>query len=296
MKIIITGATGFVGKNLINQFNNIHQCYAFDRKNSFKITDEEIVIHLAGKAHDLKKTTNPQEYYESNTSLTKDVFNEFIKSKAKIFITLSSVKAIVDSTEEVITENTKENPKTHYGISKLQADQYILSKSIPKGKRIYILRPCMIHGKGNKGNLNLLYKLIKKRFPWLLGAFNNKRSYCSIENLLFIIQEIINNSEVPSGIYNIADDDPLSTNEVITLMGRANNINTRIYSIPIIFVKVIANLGDILNLPLNSERLKKLTESYIVDNSKIKKVIKKPFPVSSRDGLITTFKSFYKNE
>ena len=295
MKIILTGASGFIGKNLLEGFHKEYLFYTFNRKNSFKIKDEEVIIHLAGKAHDLKKTANPQEYYDANTSLTKEVYDEFIRSEAQVLITMSSVKAIIDSTEKVITEETKENPQTHYGKSKLQADQYILSKPIPKGKRIYILRPCMIHGKGNKGNLNLLYKLITKRIPWPLGSFNNKRSYCSIENLLFVIQELINNSEIPSGIYTIADDDALSTNEVITLIGRTTNTKTRIYSIPRILVKIIAKIGDLTYLPLNSERLQKLTESYIVDNSKIKKALNKPLPVTSEDGLIQSFKSFHEN-
>lgn len=295
MKIFITGANGFIGKNLLEKINKEHQCTTFNRKNIFKIRDEEVIIHLAGKAHDFKKTTNPQEYYDSNTTLTKEIYNEFVRSEAQVLIIMSSVKAITDSTETVITEKTKENPKTHYGKSKLQADQYILSKPIPTGKRIYILRPCMIHGKGNKGNLNLLYNLIKKEIPWPLGAFTNKRSYCSIENLLFIIQELIANSEIPSGIYNIADDDSLSTTEVITLIGRTTNIQPRIYSIPRIFINIIAKIGDLTYLPLNSERLQKLTESYVIDNSKIKKALNKPLPVSSKDGLVQTFKSFYEN-
>ena len=295
MKIIVTGASGFIGKNLLEKFYKVHQLYTFDRNNRFKIKDEEVVIHLAGKAHDLKKTANPQEYYDANTSLTKIVYDEFIESEAQVLITMSSVKAIIDSTEKVITEKTKENPKTHYGKSKLQADQYILSKPIPRGKRIYILRPCMIHGEGNKGNLNLLYKLITKRIPWPLGSFKNKRSFSSIENLLFIIQELITNSKIPSGIYNIADDYALSTTEVITLIGRTTNIKTRIYSIPRVLVKIVAKIGDLTYLPLNSERLQKLTESYVVDNSKIKKALNKPLPVSSKDGLIQTFESFHEN-
>ena len=296
MKIFITGASGFIGKNLLRKINKEYQCTTFNRKNVFKIRDEEVIIHLAGKAHDLKKTANPQEYYDSNTTLTKEIYNEFIRSGARILIIMSSVKAIIDSTETVITEKTKENPKTHYGKSKLQADQYIISKPIPTGKRIYILRPCMIHGKGNKGNLNLLYNLIKKGIPWPLGAFTNKRSYCSIENLLFIIQELMSNSEIPSGIYNVADDDSLSTTEVITLIGRTTNIKTRIYSIPRMLIKIIAKIGDLTYLPLNSERLQKLTESYVVDNSKIKQALNKPLPVTSKDGLAQTFKSFYENE
>ncbi|MGK4422647.1 hypothetical protein ACSLVQ_30785, partial [Klebsiella pneumoniae] len=72
---------------------------------------------------------------------------------------------------------------THYGKSKLLSEQFILSQDIPKGKRVYILRPCMIHGPNNKGNLNLLYEIVKKRIPWPLGMFKNKRSFCSIDNL-----------------------------------------------------------------------------------------------------------------
>lgn len=296
MKVIVTGSSGFVGKNLLKRFYGIHQCYTYDRRNSFKIEDQEVVIHLAGKAHDLKKTSNPEEYYESNTSLTKDIFDEFILSKARIFIAISSIKAVLDSTEDVITEETQENPTTHYGKSKLLADQYIYSRSIPKDKRVYVLRPCMIHGPGNKGNLNLLYKLIKNRVPWPLGAFNNCRTYCSIENLVFIIQELINNSEIPSGIYNVADDEPLSTTAVVKLIGRVNHVKVPVYRIPKKIVKTIAKIGDLLYLPLDSERLQKLTESYVVDNSKIVKALNKPLPVSSADGLIQTFKSFYENK
>ena len=82
----------------------------------------------------------------------------------------------------ILTEDTIPNPKTHYGISKLQAENYILDQKLPEGKRVYILRPCMIHGPGNKGNLNLLYTLVKKGFPWPLGAFENQRSFLSIDN------------------------------------------------------------------------------------------------------------------
>ena len=89
--------------------------------------NENIVIHLAGKAQDSKKISNAQEYYEVNTELTKQVFDAFLDSEAKVFITLSSVKAVTDSISEVLTENHHPNPITHYGQSKLLAEQYIFS-------------------------------------------------------------------------------------------------------------------------------------------------------------------------
>ena len=252
----------------------------------------DALVHLAGKAHDLKKSSNPDEYYLVNTELTKKVFDVFLASDAKVFVNLSSVKAVADEVQGELTENHEPKPITHYGKSKLLAEQYILSKEIPKGKRVYILRPCMIHGPGNKGNLNLLYKLVSKGIPWPLGDFDNKRSFCSIDNLMFIIKELIEREDIPSGVYNVADDLPLSTNEVISILAESQNKKPKIWSVSKDLIQSAAKFGNVLKLPLNEERLQKLTDSYIVSIQKIKLAIGKSFPVSSREGLLKTFKSF----
>lgn len=293
-KIFITGSSGFVGTNLISHLNSNYSFIKFVRNQNIFLF-EEIVIHLAGKAHDLKKISNSEEYYQSNTELTKKVFEAFLNSNAKVFITLSSVKAVADELEEELIEDYIPNPITHYGKSKLLAEQYILSKEIPKGKRVYILRPCMIHGHGNKGNLNLLCKLVSKGIPWPLGSYKNKRSFCSIENLCFIIKELIENETISSGVYNVADEDPLSTNELIKLIAESQNKRTRIWNLPKYIINRIARFGDLIHLPLNTESLHKLTETYVVNNSKISKAINKPLPVTSRDGLRETLKSINSN-
>mgnify|MGYP000462764629 CR=1 FL=1 len=289
--IFITGSGGFVGKNIIKYFKSTYDFYTFSKNDQINIK-QDVVLHFAGKAHDLKNVSNSSEYYQVNTELTKTVFDAFLKSDSKVFITLSSVKAVADQLDSDLTENCTPNPITHYGISKLLAEQYILSKIIPKGKRVYILRPCMIHGPGNKGNLNLLYSLVSNGVPWPLGLFKNSRSYLSIDNLCFIIKELIDREDIPSGVYNIADDVPLSTNEVIKMIAASNGKKARILNLNQNFIKLLARIGDFLKLPLNSERLKKLTESYVVSNAKIKSVLGKPLPVSSKHGFIQTFKSF----
>ena len=291
MSIYLTGASGFVGRNFISYFNNSYKIRSYQRGSNISVK-EEIVVHLAGKAHDLKKTANSDEYYEVNTNLTKDIFDGFLNSNAKVFIMLSSVKAVADGIDEVLTEDHFPNPKTHYGMSKLLAEKYITSKINSKNKRIYILRPCMIHGPGNKGNLNLLYKLVSIKIPWLLGDFENKRSFCSIDNLLFVIRELIENESISTGIYNIADDVALSTNQVIRLISKSTNSNPIIWRVPKLLIKNIAKLGDMISLPLNSERLKKITESYVVSNKKIIKAIGKKLPIGSEKGLLETFESF----
>lgn len=291
MSIYLTGASGFVGKNLISYFNNKIEIKKHVRDEELCIS-QNTVIHLAGKAHDIKNVSNKEEYYVVNTELTKKIFDAFLISNSNIFIMLSSVKAVADNVLGTLSEDCEPNPKTHYGKSKLLAERYILSKNIPSNKRVYILRPCMIHGPNNKGNLNLLYKLVSKRIPWILGAFKNMRSYCCIDNLLFVIDELIHNNAIPSGVYNVADDEHLSTNEIVALMAKSKNQKIFFFNLHPLIIKIIAKIGDLIPLPLNSERLKKLTESYIVSNKKLKKHIGKELPLTSRVGIINTFKTF----
>jgi nucleoside-diphosphate-sugar epimerase len=289
--IFLTGSTGFVGISFIKYFQSEVVKFS-SRSNETYFEDAKIIVHLAGKAHDLKKTSNTDEYYQVNTELTKIVFDAFLVSDAKVFITLSSVKAVADEVLGELNEEHIPNPITHYGKSKLLAEQYILSREIPEGKRVYILRPCMIHGPGNKGNLNLLYILVSKCIPWPLGAFENKRSFFSIDNLMFVFKELMEREDIPSGVYNVADDIPLSTNEVISILATSQNRKPRIWHISKGLIQAAAKIGNVLKLPLNEEHLQKLTDSYVVSNQKIKTAIGKPLPVSSREGLLKTFNSF----
>jgi nucleoside-diphosphate-sugar epimerase len=299
-QLAITGSTGFVSKNLFNYLKTDYSLKEISRLHLQQMEANDLIkvdaiINLAGKAHDLKKISNSDEYYHVNTELAKKVFNAFLDSEAKVFITLSSVKAIADQVEGVLTEEHIPNPSTHYGKSKLLAEQYILSKKIPECKRVYILRPCMIHGPGNKGNLNLLYKLAIKGIPWPLGTFDNKRSFCSIDNLMFIIRELIDRDDIPSGVYNVADDSPLSTNDVISILAESQNRKANIWKVSKGLIHSFAKIGDVLRLPLTTERLQKLTESYVVSNQKIKSAIGKDLPISAKDGLLKTFNSFQIN-
>ena len=296
MKIVITGGTGFVGKNLqyfLKTSNSVESMSVRRLNNQQFEINTDALIHLAGKAHDLKNTLNPQEYYEVNTDLTKNIFDLFLASDAKVFITLSSVKAVADSTDEILSEDFIPNPSTHYGKSKRLAEEYILT-NLPKDKRVYILRPCMIHGEGNKGNLTLLYSFVKKGIPYPLGAYDNKRSFLSIDNLCFVIKELIERNDIPSGIYHVADDESVSTKDLIKLISDVINKKILIWKIPKFIINFIAKIGDYLLLPLNTERLMKMTENYVVSNQKIKSALGKNLPISAEDGLRKTIESFNK--
>jgi nucleoside-diphosphate-sugar epimerase len=296
VKIKITGSSGFVGKNLSDYLTN----YSFlvdkislrnlNWKNDFTA---DAIIHLAGKAHDTKGTSDALEYFKVNTDLTEELFNAFLKSDIQDFIYFSSVKAVADDVSEILYEDVKPNPKTPYGKSKLKAEDYILSKQLPEGKRVFIIRPCMIHGPGNKGNLNLLFNVVKKGIPYPLASFHNERSFLGIDNLNYLIKEIINNKEIPSGVYNFADDDFLSTNDIVSIISFVLNKKNKSIAIPKNIIKSIGKLGDFIKLPLNSETIQKLTENYRVSNKKIKSAIGiEKLPHTPEKGLEKTIKSF----
>lgn len=305
--ILITGASGFVGSNLTTFLKSVFQTLittvtrnpsnkegSFSYENLFSGSKLHFsfYIHLAGKAHDLKNISDESEYFKVNYDLTKKLFDRFLEDKeAQTFIFISSVKAVADEVQGELTEDHSPNPITAYGKSKLKAERYILD-NMPDNRTVIILRPCMIHGPGNKGNLNLLYSIISRGIPWPLGSFDNSRSFLSIENLCFVIKEILEGN-VSSGVYNVADDGALSTKELVSVISEVSNKGSRICNVPKPFIAMIAKAGNVLPLPLNEERLEKLTENYLVSNVKIKKELGiERMPVSAREGMIKTLKDF----
>ena len=323
MNILITGIHGFVGSNLVVALKEHHILYGLDivapekegvvktfawediESTSFsmqRLPQFDAIIHLAGKAHDTKNQSVAQAYFDINTGLTQKIFDFFLESTARKFIFFSSVKAAADSVVgNVLREDVITTPIGPYGESKIAAENYILDKLKNKNeklklhddkKQVYILRPCMIHGPGNKGNLNLLYNVVKKGIPWPLGDFENKRSFTSIDNLCYVVEGLLTKN-VASGIYHMGDDEALSTNELIALMCEAMGKEPHIWKMNRKMMEGCAGLGTLLHLPLNTERLRKLTENYVVSNEKIKAALGiEQMPVRAADGIMKTILSF----
>lgn len=313
MKILITGVHGFVGTNLVKALSKEHTIYGLDIINPTKegvrytfswdyldkedgIPEVDAIIHLAGKAHDTKNQSAAEVYFKVNTDLTKKVFDYFLAHESiKKFVFFSTAKAAADKVDGILTEDIEPAPVGPYGESKIAAEKYILSKMEDvrnKSKDVYIFRPCMIHGPGNKGNLNLLYGVVKKGIPWPLGAFENRRTFTSIENICFAVNGVLT-KDVPSGIYNMGDDEALSTNELIEEICKSLGKKAHIWKLPKGLMFGVAKIGGLLHLPLDPERLRKLTEDYVSSNAKIKMALGvEKMPVDARDGLKVTLESF----
>lgn len=328
MKILITGVHGFVGSNLVKALKKEHTIYGLDIVNPIKegvrytfswddldkeggIPEVDAIIHLAGKAHDTKNKSAADVYFKVNRDLTIKIFDYFCAHpNIKKFVFFSTAKAAADKVDGVLTEEVEPKPVGPYGESKIAAENYILSRTDitalehcslattgtqeTTDKRVYIFRPCMIHGPGNKGNLNLLYNVVKKGIPWPLGAFENRRTFTSVENICFAVNGVLI-KDVPSGIYNMGDDEALSTNELIEEICKSLGKKPHIWKLPKGLMNGVAKAGGWLHLPLNPERLRKLTEIYISSNEKIKKALGiEKMPVDARKGLQKTLESFAK--
>lgn len=319
MNILITGTHGFVGSNLVRFLKQRHRIYGMDivfpqtvgivKTYSWEDLDKglpevDAVIHLAGIAHDTQNKKTAETYFEVNTGLTQRIFDWFLaQPSARKFIFFSTVKSAADYVPgDILTEECIPSPVGPYGESKIKAENYLIGKFAPEAmnnpyhafddhsryphKQVYIMRPCMIYGPGNKGNLNLLYNVVSKGIPWPLGAFENHRSFTGIQNLCTVVEGLLT-KQVTSGIYHMADDENLSTNELIEIICTALGKKTHIWHIPKKLMTEAAKVGGWLHLPLNPFTMQKLTENYVVSNAKIKKALGlAQMPVSAKEGLI----------
>lgn len=288
MKILITGAYGFVGTNLCRYLaEKGHACHALDvpaakRDNvpyaSFhtwdeleKLPDVDAVVHLAGKAHDLKKVASEQSYFDVNVGLTEKIFNA-MQGRTARFIYFSSSKADANGNA--------------YGRSKLAAEQFLNGRAI-------VLRPAMIHGPGNKGNLNLLWGIARRGLPWPLAAFENQRSFTSIGNVCAAVEALC--ARGVNGVYPIADDEMISTNRLIELIAETCGRKARLWRLPKGLMRLAARIGDVLHLPLTTERIEKLTEDSFVDNAALKRMLDwQTMPVGAEEGMRATLRSFLR--
>ena len=315
MKILITGAYGFVGTNLCKYLTEKgHVCDALDVPAArradvpyaaFRSWDEladvhgpyDAVVHLAGKAHDLRKVASEQSYFDVNVGLTERIFEAVAKERegrgggqATTFIYFSSSKADANGNA--------------YGRSKYAAEQY-LKKAVsalrlpPSSLSVAILRPAMIHGPGNKGNLNLLWGIARRGLPWPLAAFENRRSFTSIGNVCAAVEALCGGEAKAGGergtvsTFPVADDEMLSTNRLIELIAEACGRKAKLWRVPKGLMRLAARIGDVMHLPLNTERIEKLTEDSFVDNAALKRALGwQKMPVAAEDGMRQTLRSF----
>ncbi|MGL5086871.1 MAG: NAD-dependent epimerase/dehydratase family protein [Clostridium sp.] len=219
--LLITGASGFIGSNFIKKYEDEYNIISVSLKSKtpeeIDFTNVDTVLHLAALVHQMKGAPE-EKYYEVNTELTRRLGIRAKASGVKHFVFYSTVKVYgfdgdLNNHEIVLTENSQCTPNDAYGKSKHQAEN-ILRELEEDSFKVAIIRPPMVYGKGVKGNMLSLVKLIDKLPILPFGYDKNKRSIINAENLLYMTHLIIKNEA--SGIYLGTEGAPVSIKEIAT--------------------------------------------------------------------------------
>ena len=294
--IVLTGTTGYIGQNLTKLYNNKskkNKSISLRFQNWYKMMPQETdtIIHLAAINHNPQDSAFDEEYFRVNTELTSKLFRYFLNSSAKTFIFLSTTE-LVDKQVEEVTETSMVNPKNPFLQSKYDAEQFIVKHSLPEGKRAIILRVAPVYGREVKSNLHNTFSYCKK-YPWFYGALNPKRSFCNIDNLTEIIYQITENQSITSGIYNVADDDPIGSIQFVNWLSEVLEKKITIYKVPKGLLLFVAKLGNMFNLDFNSKKLVEKSHSRIVICDKLKKELQLlKMPIDTEQAVLKTIEYY----
>ncbi|WET70843.1 NAD-dependent epimerase/dehydratase family protein [Sphingobacterium sp.] len=299
MKVLILGGSnGFIGSHLSKNLKVPFQCEFVSMRNLSWMKNNisaDCMINLVGKAHDFTGKATKNDFFYANFELAKKAFDLFIASPAKLFIHISSLAAIEEvESAKSLSENASYNSVSPYGRSKQAAEEWLLSQELPPDKKLIILRPPMVHGPGDKGNLKQLFSIVSKGIPYPLVRFKNKRSFLSIDNFCFYIEQILlQNKKLSSGIYHLSDDETLSSNEIVKIMKQETGLKVPCFPLPKRIISFLSKLGDHTRaFPLNTWRLKKLTSNLVVSNKKIKVALAiERLPKTAKEGLRDTIRA-----
>ncbi|WP_298623558.1 NAD-dependent epimerase/dehydratase family protein [uncultured Legionella sp.] len=313
-KILVTGATGFVGRSLVPALlQNGHEvrCAVSQKVDwlqaeqtvinrlelqsdwSEVLKDIDIVIHLAARVHIMKEkvetgTTSLDEYCKVNSTATKNLAQQAAQYGVKRFVFLSSIKVNGEFTfDKPFTEDSLTQPDDPYGLSKLYAEQELQAISKQTEMEVVILRPPLIFGPGVKANFLKMLQLVNKGWPLPFGKVDNKRNFVFIENLVSAICTVATEPGAANQLYLVADDDAWSLSDLLGLIAQEMNVKSRLFAVP-----GIIHLFKLLGL---SNMNRRLFGSLEVNNHKLKSQLGWRPPVSSAEGLAKTVK-WYQNE
>jgi nucleoside-diphosphate-sugar epimerase len=253
--------------------------------------ETETIIHLAAINLNPQDSAFDEEYFRVNTELTSKLFRYFLSSNAKTFIFLSTTE-LIDKQISEITEDANENPTNPFLQSKFEAEQFILKQVLPEGKRAIILRLAPVYGRETKSSLYDTFSFCKK-FPWFFGVFDTKQSFCYIDNLTEIIAQISERPNVASGIYNVADNEPIATLNLIHWIAAVFDKKAKIIKVPKGILNLFAKLGDIFKWEFNSKKLFEISRSRIINGNKVKEALEiSKMPFDTETAVIKTIEYY----
>lgn len=299
-KIILTGASGFVGSEIKNKIpkeklillgrRNQDDKYQFifsnlDKDWQYSNVFENVacVIHCAARAHIMNdKADSPYDlYHQFNVEGTLNLAKQAAKGGVKRFLYISSIKVNGESTAKAtpFTEKSIPSPEDAYGISKLAAENGLRELSINSGMEVVIIRPPLVYGPGVKANFASMMKLASKNLPLPLGSINNKRSMVALDNLVDLVMTCIDHPHAANKTFLVSDDRDLSTTELLEVMVRAVGKSPHLLPVPVSWLRLA---GKLLGKQSVIERL---CGDLQVDITYTKKTLDWKPPISVEEGI-----------
>ena len=247
---------------------------------------------LKDESNDILTNERKTSYQDQGIDNLKFYYDIFLKSSSKIFIYVSSIKSVTEFSNSKISESIISSPKSFYGISKYISEKYI-ENNIDLQHKYFILRPCLIYGNNLKGNLDYLIKFIIKYRFYPFSNYKIYKSLLSSNNLCIIMNNLLL-SDNKSDAYNISDDDYITVNDIINIIEESKNIKVFRLHIPKFIINFIAKFGDLFELDFNTQKLLKISNSLILDNSKIKNSLNINLKFNTIDELKKIIKTNYE--
>jgi len=273
--ILVTGASGYVGKSFIETFQNKYKIKTFSLQEAslenLDLSNIDTIIHFAALVH--QKKVHPQKEYDKvNVDYPVQLAQKAKLNGVKLFIYMSSVSVYGEDTE-LLKEDTPCHPVTLYGKSKLKAERKLLALS-DNDFIVSVVRPPMIYGKGAPGNIKTLIGLIKKALILPFAGINNYRSFIYIGNLTYFIDRVI--EKKINGIFLVADDKSISTTYLVERI--AQELDKKIYLIKISFLQNLIK-------KYKPALYKKLYGSLEINNYQTQKMIKYKNLYTTEEGI-----------
>lgn len=309
MKILITGASGFVGRTLAQKLNNSHEIFALVRsqsdnfplniqqlvaKNVFEADFPEnidVIIHLAGRAHILnEQTTDPlAEFRKVNVEGTLQLARQALDKKVKRFIFMSSIGVNGSVTlQQPFTEDAIPQPHADYAVSKLEAEHELKKLFAGSATELVIIRPPLVYAAHAPGNFARLLKLVASNLPLPFAGTNNKRSFVALENLVDFIQTCIGHPNAANQTFLVADQARISTRELVQYLKQGMGKPARFIYIPQPLMKLgAACIGK-------SKLYEQLFESLEVDTTKAQKLLGWTAPLSTEQAMLQAGQNYLK--
>ncbi|NVK36716.1 MAG: SDR family oxidoreductase [Gammaproteobacteria bacterium] len=312
MNILLTGATGFLGRQLVKALvdmvgvnvtaavrrsTNCLPSRTFEAGGlgaetdwSQALLEQNVVVHAAARAHIMRdEVAEPlAEYRTVNVAGSENLARQAAAAGVKRFIYISSVKVLGESTsgETAFNELTAADPEDAYGQSKYEAEEVLKKIASETGMELVIIRPPLVYGPGVKANFLSLLKLCQLSLPLPFGLVNNRRSMVYLDNLVDFTIQCIDHPNAANQTFLVSDGQDLSLSNLIRIIRKAMNKPAWLLPVPVSLFKLVGKLTGKMAL------VDRLIGDFQVDSSKAQQLLGWTPPYTVEQGIVETVKDF----